>query len=138
MLMDTTPAFALAAPAAPAPAPPARPSGALQPSSALGGPPAPPPPSGVLGGASVAPVGGHLSSAEALSVGYRHHKKKAPSKSMVRHRAQDYWVSGYPGHQKMVTEIRFLDRVFRPETQELSGRRTVLNLAFFDRKPRNC
>ncbi len=51
-------------------------------------------------------------------------KKYTPS------RAQNYWVSGCPGHPKIVTETQFLDQGFQTETQELSGQQTALNLGF--------
>ena len=35
----------------------------------------------------------------------------------------------------MVMETQFLDQGFRPETQELSGRRTALNLGFLTGNP---
>ena len=35
----------------------------------------------------------------------------------------------------MVTETQFLDQVFRPEIQELSGQRTALNLSFLIGNP---
>ena len=38
-------------------------------------------------------------------------------------RARNYWVSGCPGHTKMVTETQFLE-------QELSGSWTTLNFGF--------
>ncbi len=37
---------------------------------------------------------------------------------MRTHRAQNYLVSGCPGHPKIVTEAQLLEHDFRPETQE--------------------
>ncbi len=45
-------------------------------------------------------------------------------------RARNNWVSGCPGHPKMVTETQFMDQDFRPETLKLSGRWSILNLGF--------
>ena len=50
-------------------------------------------------------------------------------------RARNYWVSGCPGHPKKVTETQFLEQVFRPETQELSGNLTTANLGLLTGNP---
>ncbi len=50
-------------------------------------------------------------------------------------RARNNWVSGCPGHPKMMTETQFFDQGFRLETQVLSGRWTSLNLGFLTGNP---